>query len=77
MQSIQKFKFNQKYCAINSRKKFELVERNDNYLVFRVRKPGSRETYKTAATSTYKANEFGAFEEVFLPDGVRVRAMAA
>ena len=77
MQKIQKFQLNRLYAAPNSKKSFELIERNGHHLTFRVRKPKERTTYKTTAISTYKADEIGAFEEVILMDGTRIRSGSA
>ena len=74
MQKIQKFQFDRLYAAPNSKKSFELIERNGHHLTFRVRKPKDRTTYKTTATSTFKADETGAFEEVLFLDGVRLQS---
>ena len=78
MQAIQKFHVSQKYFCQNSKKYvFELVEREKHYLVFRVRNVKTRDSFKIEATSFYKADELGAFEEVMLSDGSRLRARAA
>lgn len=78
MQAIQKFHVSQKYYCQNSKKYvFELVEREKNYLIFRVRNLKTRDSFKIDATSFYKADELGAFEEVMLSDGSRLRAKAA
>ena len=74
MQKIQKFQFNKNYSSSKSKNTFELIERNGHYLIFRVHKPKERATYKVSATSFYKADQFGAFEEVLLQDGTRVRS---
>ena len=77
MQKILKFQLSQIYFASNSKKSFELIERNGHHLTFRVRKPKERTTYKTTAISSYKADETGAFEEVILMDGTRIRSGSA
>ena len=78
MQAIQKFHVSEKYYCENSKKLvFELVEREKNYLIFRVRNLKTRDSFKIDATSFYKADELGAFEEVMLSDGSRLRAKAA
>ena len=74
MQKIQKFQFGRLYVAPNSKKSFELIERNGHHLTFRVRKPKDRTTYKTTAISTYKADGKGAFEEVLFLDGLHLRS---
>ena len=76
MQKIQKFQFGRLYAATNSKKSFELIERNGHHLTFRVRNPKNQTSYKTTATSLYKADETGAFEEVLFLDGVRLRSDA-
>ena len=76
MQKIQKFQTGRLYAATNSKKTFELIERNGHHLTFRVRNPKNRTSYKTTATSLYKADQTGAFEEVLFLDGVRLRADA-
>ena len=77
MQKIQKFQLSRIYSAPNSKKSFELIERNGHHLTFRVRKPKDRTTYKTTAVSSYKADETGAFEEVLLMDGTRIQSGSA
>lgn len=74
MKKIQKFQFGRLYAASNSKKSFELIERNGHHLTFRVRNPKKRTSYKTTATSTFKADETGAFEEVLFLDGLRLRS---
>ena len=74
MQKIQKFQPALIYSAPKSKNTFELIERNGHYLIFRVRKPKDRTSYKVSATSVYKADKNGAFEEVLLLDGTRVRS---
>ena len=77
MQKIQKFQLNQTYSAPKSKNTFELIERNGHHLTFRVHKPKDRTTYKALVTSIYKADETGAFEEVLMQDGTRIRPQAA
>lgn len=74
MQKIQKFQLGQTYSAPKSKNSFELIERNGHYLTFRVRKPKDRISYKVSATSVFKADQNGAFEEVLLQDGTRIRS---
>ena len=76
MQTILKFQFNRIYCAPKSTKTYELLSRDGHRLVFRVRNPKTRDSWKQMATSTFKANEIGAFEEVLFSDGTRLRADA-
>ena len=77
MQKIQKFQFSRIYSALNSKKTFELIERNGHHLTFRVRKPKDRTTSKTTAISCYRADQTGAFEEVLLMDGTRINSGSA
>ena len=77
MQKIKKFQLTQVYTAPKSVKLYELVERNGHFLTFRVRNPKTRDSWKQMATSSFKANEFGAFEEVLFSDGVRLRSNAS
>ena len=74
MQKIQKFQFGRLYSAPKSTKTYELIDRYDHLLVFRVRNPKTRDSWKRQATSTYKADASGAFEEVLFSDGVRLRS---
>ena len=74
MQKIQKFQFNRIYAAPKSTKTYELINRDGHRLVFRVRNPKNNDSWKQLATSTFKADETGAFEEVLFKDGVRLRA---
>ena len=76
MQKIQKFQLNRIYAAPKSTKTYELISRDGHRLVFRVRNPKTRDSWKQMATSTFKANEIGAFEEVLFSDGVRLRSDA-
>ena len=74
MQKIQKVQFNRIYAAPKSTKIYELINRDGFRLIFRVRNPKTRDSWKQLATSTFKADETGAFEEVLFNDGVRLRA---
>ena len=77
MQKIQKFQFNRIYAAPKSTKTYELINRDGHHLIFRVRNPKTRDSWKQMATSSFKANEIGAFEEVLFSDGVRLRSNAS
>lgn len=74
MQKIQKFQFGRLYAAPKSTKTYELINRDGHALIFRVRNPKTRDSWKQLATSTYKADHNGAFEEVLFSDGVRLRS---
>ena len=74
MQKIQKFQPSKLYSSPKSKNTFELIERNGHYLIFRVWKPKDRTFYKISATSFFKADQNGAFEEVLLLDGTRIRS---
>ena len=74
MQKIQKFQTGRLYAAPRSSKTYELIDRNGHSLTFRVRNPKTNDSWKQRATSTYKADEVGAFEEVLFMDGVRLRS---
>ena len=74
MQKIQKFQFSQIYRAPKSTKTYELIDRYDHLLVFLVRNPKTKDSWKQTSTSTYKADQSGAFEEVLFSDGVRLRS---
>ena len=76
MQKIQKFQFNRIYAAPKSTKTYELIHRDRHRLVFRVRNPKTNDSWKQLGTSTFKADETGAFEEILFQDGVRLRADA-
>ncbi len=76
MQKIQKFQFGRLYATPKSTKTYELIDRYDHLLVFRVRNSKTRDCWKFQATSTYKADASGAFEEVLFYDGVSLRADA-
>ena len=76
MQKIQKFHFGRLYSAPKSNKTYELLDRSGHYLTFRVRNPKTRDSWKQTSTSTYKADQSGAFEEVLFSDGVRLRSDA-
>ena len=74
MRKIQKFQFGRLYAAPKSTKTYELINRDGHALTFRVRNPKTRDSWKMRATSTYKADENGAFEEVLFSDGGRLRS---
>ena len=74
MQKIQKFQFGRLNAAPRSIKTYELIDRYDHLLVFRVRNPKTKDSWKLQAKSTYKADAAGAFEEVLFSDGVRLRS---
>jgi hypothetical protein len=74
MQKIQKFHFGRLYAAPRSTKTYELIERNGQLLTFLVKNPRNGDSWKQRATSAYKADASGAFEEVLLSTGVRLRA---
>jgi hypothetical protein len=76
MQTIQKFQSGRIYSAPKSTKTFELIERDGHLLTFRVRNTKTRDTWEQKSTSTYKADENGAFEEVFFSEGTRLRSDA-
>ena len=73
MQKIQKFQFGRLYGAPKSTQTYELHNRDGHRLVFRVRNPKNNDSWKQLATSTYQADETGAFEVVLLSDGTRLR----
>ena len=73
MQKIQKFQTGRLYAAPKSTKTYELINRDGHRLVFRVRNPKTGDSWKQTATSSYKADAIGAFEEVLLSDGTRLR----
>lgn len=74
MQKIQKFQFGRLYAIPKSTKTYELISRDGHRLVFRVRNPKTKDSWKQTSTSTYKADQSGAFEEVLFSDGVRLRS---
>ena len=76
MQNIQKFQLNHIYTGPKSTKTYELISRDGHRLVFRVRNPKTRDSWKQLATSTFKADASGAFEEILFNDGVRLRSDA-
>lgn len=76
MQKIQKFQFGRLYTAPKSTKTYELLNRDGHRLVFLVRNPKTRDSWKQTSTSTFKADLSGAFEEVLFSDGVRLRSDA-
>ncbi len=73
MEKIQKFQFGHLYSAPKSIKTYELIDRNGHFLTFRGRNSKTGDSWKQTATSSYKADAFGAFEEVLLSDGTRLR----
>ena len=77
MQKIQKFQIGHIYFGPKRAKTYELIERNNHYLIFRVRKSKDSTTSKTSAVSTYKADQNGAFEEVLFADGICLRSIQA
>ena len=76
MQKIQKFQFGRLYAAPKTIKTYELIDRNGHFLTFRVRNPKTKDSWKQTSTSTFKADETGAFEEILFSDGVRLRSDA-
>ena len=76
MQKIQKFQFGRLYAAPKSTKSYELLNRDGHRLVFLVRNQKTRDSWKQISTSTYKADQSGAFEEILFSDGVRLRSDA-
>lgn len=74
MQKIQKFQFGRLYAAPKSAKTYELIDRDGHALTFRVQNPKTRDSWKMRATSTYKADQNGAFEEILFSDGGRLRS---
>ena len=76
MQKIQIFQFGHLYTAPKSTKTYELLNRDGHRLVFRVRNPKTRDSWKQLGVSTFKADETGAFEEILFSDGVRLRSDA-
>jgi hypothetical protein len=74
MQKIQKFQFNRIYAVPKSTKTYELINRDGHHLIFRVRNPKTNDSWKQLGTSTFKADQTGAFEEILFKDGVRLRA---
>ena len=73
MQKIQKFQTCRLYATPKSVTTYELIDRNGRILTFRGRNPKTHDSWKQTATSSYKADAFGAFEEVLLSDGTRLR----
>ena len=74
MKKIQKFHPGRYYTSTN-KNWFELIDRKDGQLTFRVRKAKARsESWKQVATSTFKADDKGAFETVRFNDGTILRA---
>ena len=76
MQKIQKFQFGHVYVVPKSSKTYELLDRDGHRLVFLVRNPKTRDSWKQISTSSFKADESGAFEEILFSDGVRLRSDA-
>ena len=76
MQKIQKFQFGHVYVVPKSSKTYELLDREGYSLVFLVRNPKTRDSWKQISTSSFKADQNGAFEEVLFSDGVRLRSDA-
>ena len=76
MQKIQKFQFGRLYAAPKSTKSYELLNRDGHRLAFLVRNPKTRDSWKQISTSSLKADQNGAFEEVLFSDGVRLRSDA-
>lgn len=74
MQKIQKFQFSHIYRAPKSTKTYELLDRDGHRLTFLVRNPKTKDSWKHISTSTYKADQSGAFEEVLFSNGVRLRS---
>ena len=74
MNTIKKFRSGLLYSAPSSNKIYELLERNGHFLTFRARNLKTKDSFKLQATSTYKADASGAFEEVLFSDGVRLRS---
>ena len=74
MQKIQKFQFGHIYRAPKSPKTYELLDRSGHHLTFRVRNPKTKDSWKQTSTSTFKADQSGAYEEVLFSDGVRLRS---
>ena len=74
MQKIQKFQFGRLYAAPKSTKTYELIDRNGHSLTLRVRNLKTNDSWKQRATSVFKADQNGAFEEVLLMDGTRIRS---
>ena len=76
MQKIQKFQSGRLYVAPKSSKTYELINRNGHFLTFLVKNPKTGDSWKQRATSAFKADATGAFEEVLFKDGIRLRADA-
>ena len=77
MQKIQKFQFGRLYTAPKSTKTYELLDRDGHRLAFLVRNPKTRDSWKQISTSSFKADQNGAFEEILFSDGVRLNSLAA
>jgi len=76
MQKIQKFQLGRIYSAPKSTKTYELLSRDGHRLAFLVRNPKNRDSWKQISTSSFKADQNGAFEEVLFSDGDRLRSDA-
>ena len=74
MNKIQKFQFGRIYAAPKSTRTYELIDRNGHFLTFKARNPKTKDSWKLQSTSSYKADETGAFEEVLFTDGIRLRS---
>ncbi len=74
MKKIQKFQFGRIYAAPKSTRTYELIDRNGHFLTFKARNPKTKDSWKLQSTSSYKADETGAFEEVLFMDGIRLRS---
>ena len=74
MKKIQKFQFGRIYAAPKSTRTYELIDRNGHFLTFKARNPKTKDSWKLQSTSSYKADETGAFEEVLFTDGIRLRS---
>ncbi|MBP5172304.1 MAG: hypothetical protein J6037_01175, partial [Bacteroidales bacterium] len=69
MQTIKKFTFDRIYSSPSSLNSYTLLGRNGHYLTFLATENGKRcGSWKTDATSTFKADADGAFESVLLSD---------
>ena len=74
MQKIQKFQFGRIYSAPKSKTSYELISRDGHNLSFRIRKPKDSETFIIDTVSVFKADETGAFEEITLSNGSKLRS---
>ncbi len=73
MQKIKQSQTRRLYAAPQSPQTYALIDRNGHILTFRGRNPKTGDSWKQTATSSYKADASGAFEEVLLSDGTRLR----